>query len=342
MTNEELKSKEQIPVETPPAEEESILNRPRPKLNMAGQKNPQKKLPEKTVIEEKKVTAEEPPKKPQSEIIMEKALDIWNMIMELLKKVFAERLKTGYGLKDAGKMIISNSRMMTISLVLILITIFISIFLYHYIYSGFSTLLVSFYSKPPALDGLLDYLYYPLWGLTKLAFHAVIISISFFIPFILAYILTSPVQSMIRYMTDDMFLGKTVENTDFSFEDAIEDIKQTLPSAGIALGALFAAFFLNLIAVIGQVSAFVIIIAISALLVNEMSFRKYGFDPKKKLLWMKDHSFHCLRTGSLPSFLSALPLINNVIIAFLMPLFIVHAALNFEQTVKEGKDNHAI
>ena len=342
MTSEELKSKEQTPVETAPAEEESILNRPRPKLNMAGQKNPQKKLPEKTAVEEKKAVQEEPPKKPKSEIIMEKALEIGNNILETGKKLLSEKTKTGYSLKECGKLILSNSRIMTISLAMILITLFISIFLYHYIYSGFSSLLVSFYSKPPALEGLFDYLYYPFWALTKLAFHAVMVSISFLIPFILACLITSPVQSMIRYMTDDVFNGKSIDNTDFSFEDAIEDIKETLPLAGIAAGLAFAAFFLNLIAVIGQIFAFIIIIAAFTLIVNEMSFRKYGFDPKKKLIWMKDHAFHCLRTGSLPAILSSLPLINNVVIAFLMPLFIVHAALNFEQTVKEGKDDHAV
>lgn len=338
MTNEESNLKEQTPVEKAPAEEESILNRRRPKLNLAGEKKTHQKLPEKPVVEEK--IAEEPPKKQQLEAIIQQASEIGNKIFETGRSLFFERLKTGYGLKEAGKMIISNGRMMTISLFLILITLFISIFFYHYIYSGFNTLLSGFYSKPPALDGLFDYLFYPLWLLTKLSFQAVIISISFFIPFIFAYIITSPIQSMIRYMGDDMYNGKTVENTDFSFEDAIDDIKESLQCAGIVTGLLFIAFFLNLIAVIGQISAFFIIITASALMINDISFRKYGYDPKKKLLWMKDHSFHCLRTGFLMAFLSILPLMNNVVIAFLMPLFIIHAALNFENIFKKEKEEH--
>lgn len=339
MTSEESKPKESAPVETPPVEEESVLNRHRPKLNLANERKPKAKLPEKTIVDIEAVA--EPPKKDQIQEIKEKTFKIASEIYEKVSNELSSKLKTGTSLKESGRIILSNSKMVVFALAVTLVMIFISIFIYHYISSGFDSLLSGFYSKSPALDGVFDYIYYLLWAIAKLMFHAVVISISFLIPFIIAYIVTSPLNSILSIMANDSFNGKPVEGIDFLFEDAVEDIKNSLQIAGLSAGLVLVAFFLNLIPIIGQAAAFIIFIAIFSMLINDFSLQKKNLDLKMRILWMRNHPFHCLRTGTIPAILAMIPLLNNVMLAFLFPVLIIHAVFNFEQTEKNGKDQNA-
>ncbi|HNW83456.1 MAG TPA: EI24 domain-containing protein [bacterium] len=338
MTSEESKSKGSAPVETPPVEEESILNRPRPKLNLANEKKAKPKLPEKTILEQE--AAAEPPKKEKLEEIKEKTAKIASEIYGKVSDGLSSKLKTGTSLKESGKIIIANSRILVFALAVTLIMIFVSMFLYHYFSSGFNSLLSGFYSNSPALDGPFDYIYYLFWAVTKVFFHAIVIAASFLIPFILSYIITSPLNSIISIMAKDLSDGKPVEGADFSFEDAFEDIINSLQVAGLSAGLILIAFFLNLIPVIGQIAAFAIFIAVFSMLINDFSLQNSNLDPKMKILWMRDHPFHCLRTGTLPAILAMLPLLNNVILALVFPVLIIHAVLNFEQIKKIGKNHN--
>ena len=50
---------------------------------------------------------------------------------------------------------------------------------------------------------------------------------------------------------------------------------------------------------------------------------------KKKLLWTKENPIASLRIGILPTFLSMIPFINIILLAFIFPLLVVHSTLNF-------------
>ena len=60
---------------------------------------------------------------------------------------------------------------------------------------------------------------------------------------------------------------------------------------------------------------------------NPASRRRWGLG--RKLLWLRHYSGHTARLGLIPAAVSMVPLLNVFLLAFIFPLFTVHAALNF-------------
>ena len=324
-------------------EEESIINRPRPKLKMAKMKNSPPKQPSepqqpqveknesKMVMREPKKAIKETKKEfgPESDEPKRTVGDIASEKAEQIKKIVTKDVQNGASLFKSIKYLFSNGKLVVASLAAVLFMILLSILMYHQISSWFSSLTVAFFNKPPALDAFLDYIYYAGWWIVKVLFKAIVIIVSFYVSFVISYTVCSPLYSFISIIAEDIHFGKPDDNADFNFEGVVEDVFQAMKIAGITVLLSVGAFFINFIPVIGQILAIAIYIWANSLMLIDFPASRRRWEMKKKLLWTKENPIASLRIGTLPTLLSMLPFINIILLAFLFPLLVVHSTLNF-------------
>ncbi len=341
--NEESKSKEiseNSAENTEEVQEESILNRPRPKLSIAKEKNqrpdaPQPKPQTQTeAVKEKVELTKQEQVAEKVDIVKEKV----SKAVEVTKKKIDETLKGGTSLKTAAKAIFSNSKLTVASLTVVLSMVLITIFSYHFISSWIDSLTAPFFDKDPLTEGFFDYLYYFGWLITRMVFKAVAAMVVFYISFIFSYTITSPLYSFISVLAEDIYFGKPEDATDFSLDIIIEDVLQALKISGMAIVCTVFAFFVNFVPVIGQITAITFYIVINSLMLIDFPASRRSWDLKTKTLWVRQNLMTTLRIGSLPTLISMIPLANNIILAFCFPLFVVHATMNFAEVEKNRTD----
>lgn len=332
--NEESKSAENI--EITDAEEESVLNRPRPKLSIAKEKNQRPETPQpkpqtqkETEKEKVEITKQEQVAE-KVDIVKEKVLKA----VDITKKKIDQTLVGGTSLKTAAKAIFSNGKLTVASLTVVLAMVLITIFSYHFVSSWIDSLTAPFFDKDPITEGFFDYIYYFGWLLTRLVFKGIAALIVFYISFIFSYTLTSPLYSFISILAEDIYFGRPDDDSDFSFETIVEDILQALKISGTVLLCTIFVFFINFVPVIGQITAIAFYIVINALMLVDFPASRRNWDLKTKTLWIRENIVTTLRIGSVPTLISMIPLANNIILAFLFPLFVVHSTINFSQIEK--------
>ena len=329
MTDERSDSKK-----PPEEEEESILNRPRPKLTMAKMKNPPQKQPPKPESEPEK--KEKPEKKSffkrsenESEESKKNVSEVASQQAEKIKKMVAKDIEKGAGIFTSAKYLFSNGKLVVASLAAVLFMILLSILMYHQISSWFDSMTVSFFNKPPALEAALDYIYYAGWWIIKILFKAIVIIVSFYVSFVISYTACSPIYSFISIIAEDIHFGKPDDDADFTFEGIVEDVFQAMKIAGITVLFSIGAFLINFIPVIGQVLAIAIYVWANSLMLIDFPASRRRWPIKRKLLWTKNNPIASLRIGALPTFLSMIPFVNIIFMAFFFPLMVVHSTLNF-------------
>jgi CysZ protein len=283
------------------------------------------KDPKKAFKESKKESEPESeldePKRTVGDIASQKAEQIKNMVIKDAEK--------GASLFKSVKYLFSNGKLVVASLAAVLFMILLSILMYHQISSWFNSLTVAFFDKPPALDAILDYIYYAGWWIVKILFKAIVIIVSFYVSFVISYTVCSPLYSFISIIAEDIHFGKPDDNADFNFEGVVEDVFQAMKIAGITILLSVGAFFINFIPVVGQIMAITIYIWANSLMLIDFPASRRRWAMKRKLLWTKDNPIASLRIGALPTLLSMLPFINIILLAFLFPLLVVHSTLNF-------------
>lgn len=305
---------------------ESVLNRPKPKLTIAKEKNPRPATPpppEKEVYEEEK-------KEEKVEIVKEKV----SKAVETTKKRLDEALVGGTSLKNAAKAIFKNGKLTVASLAVVLAMIVITIFSYHQISSWISSLTAPFFDKEPLTESFFDYIYFFGWVITRIVFKAVAAIVVFYAAFIFSYTITSPLYSFISIIAEDIYFGRPEDDADFTIEGILEDVLQALKIAGMALIFTVFAFFVNFVPVIGQITAVAIYIVINSLMLLDFPTSRRRWSLSEKTVWVRKNLITTLRIGSFPTIISMIPFVNSFILAFLFPLFVVHATMNFASVEK--------
>lgn len=328
MTDEKSDSKKS------PEEEESIFNRKRPKLTMAKMKSPPKKEPPQPEPEPEK--KEQPKKKifmkKQSEEDVEekkKVAEIASEQAEKIKKIVSTDVKKGASILKSAKYLFSNGKLIVASLAAILFMILLSILMYHQISSWFTSLTVSFFNKPPVLDAFVDYFIYAGWWIAKVLFKAIVVIVSFYVSFVISYTVCSPLYSFISIIAEDIHFGKPDADADFTFEGIVEDVFQAMKIAGVTVILSVVAFLINFIPLVGQILAIAVYIWANSLMLIDFPASRRRWPLKRKLLWTKDNVIASVRIGGLPTFLSMIPFVNIIFLAFIFPLLVVHSTLNF-------------
>jgi uncharacterized protein involved in cysteine biosynthesis len=322
-------------------EEESVINRKRPKLKLAELKNkPERKkepvnspLPDKKDVE---VQSEKKIEKEDGERVIKK-----EKITEIIKK--SKNRAELISLKETIGYVKENSRIIILSLTVSLIMIFISIFLYHMIFSFMKNLTDTFYSVPPLVEEFFDYFHYAGWVAFKFFFKASTTIFVFYSTFLIGYLLLSPLYSFISYASENTFLGKPQEESDFDVSFIGEDYLQAIKITAVALFVTVYLFFINFVPVIGQIVVFISYPVLNALLIADFSASRKEWSITSRFLWIKENPLLVLIVGGSLTIVSIIPQINNIVAALLVPFFIAYTSLNIaviekNKEKKEGND----
>ena len=188
----------------------------------------------------------------------------------------------------------------------------------------------SFFDDGPARQGWWGYIKYGGWLAAKYLYVLVTRIIAFFLAFLLAYTLTTPFYSFLSNSAEKIFWGKEFKEDDgFSLAGIAKDLFEGAKIALFGLLVTIVALAVGFVPIVGQLAVFLIYTYYSALMFVDYpaSRRRWGLG--KKLFWLRHYSGHTLRLGLIPAAVSMIPLLNVFLLAFIFPLFTVHATLNF-------------
>ena len=188
----------------------------------------------------------------------------------------------------------------------------------------------SFFDEGPAHQSWWGWVKYSGWLVAKYLYVLVSRIIAFFLAFLLAYTLTTPFYSFLSNSAEKIFWGKEFKDDDgFSLAGIAKDLFEGLKIALFGILVTVIALAVGFVPIIGQITVFLIYTYYSALMFVDYpaSRRRWGLG--RKLLWLRHYSGHTARLGLIPAAVSMVPLLNVFLLAFIFPLFTVHAALNF-------------
>ena len=188
----------------------------------------------------------------------------------------------------------------------------------------------SFFEDGPTRQSWWGWIKYGGWLVAKYLYVLVTRIIAFFLAFLLAYTLTTPFYSFLSNSAEKIFWGKEFQEDDgFSLAGIVKDLFEGAKIAIFGLLITVVALAVGFIPIVGQLAVFLIYTFYSALMFVDYpaSRRRWGLG--KKLLWLRHYSGHTFRLGLIPAAVSMIPLLNVFLLAFIFPLFTVHAALNF-------------
>ena len=188
----------------------------------------------------------------------------------------------------------------------------------------------SFFDNGPAHESWWGWIKYGGWLVTKYLYVLMSRIIAFFLAFLLAYTLTTPFYSFLSNSAEKIFWGKEFQEDDgFSLVGIAKDLFEGLKIALFGILITIVALAVGFVPVIGQIAVFLIYTYYSALMFVDYPASRRRWRLGKKLLWLRHYSGHTLRLGLIPAAVSMVPLLNVFLLAFIFPLFTVHAALNF-------------
>lgn len=188
----------------------------------------------------------------------------------------------------------------------------------------------SFFDEGPARQSWWGWIKYGGWLAAKYLYVLVTRIIAFFLAFLLAYTLTTPFYSFLSNSAEKIFWGKEFQEDDgFSLAGIAKDLFEGAKIALFGLLVTVIALAVGFVPILGQLAVFLIYTYYSALMFVDYpaSRRRWGLG--RKLSWLRHYSGHTFHLGLIPAAVSMIPLLNVFLLAFIFPLFTVHAALNF-------------
>jgi len=289
------------------------LHAPHKKPEMARSKKPeivhQPDSPENVESEEKRETKKE-------------------QIIEFVKKTSSE-MKNGISVFQAFKAILGSGKLFLATVGVIFVMVILSLFFYHQITSFVTIKTLDFFEIAPATDELFSQIYHALKVFGAFLFKIVVNVLLFYLSFVVSYALVSPLYSFISMIAEDVYFGKPKDDAELSFEGVIEDVKQAVKVTVAAFLLGIIAFFVGFIPVLGQLAAFIICFFINALLIFDFVTSRRRWKLVHKAKWLVFHPALTLKTALFPTLISFVPVINTIFTAFLFPVFVVHATMNF-------------
>ena len=260
--------------------------------------------------------------------------------VEFVKKTFTDT-KGGVSIADAFKAIIKSGKLFFASIGVIFAMLLVSLFIYHQIASFVTIKTLDFFEIAPAADNLFSEIYHALKVCGAFLFKIVVNVLLFYLSFAVSYALVSPLYSFISMIAEDVYFGKPQDDAEFSIPGIIEDIKQALKVSAAVLVLGILAFFVGFVPVLGQIAAFVLCFFMNAFLIFDFVTSRRRWKLVQKAKWLVMHPAITVKTALLPSLVSFVPVVNTILTAFLFPLFVVHATMNFafEETKNDAVIN---
>ncbi len=231
-------------------------------------------------------------------------------------------------LSRSTRFLISNLRLLGLSLLLFIITLGIT-----WVFYEISTHLVdrfagSYFMKSPDAGTLWGWIKYQGWTLFKWIFMIISRIISFYIAFLVAYCLTTPGYCLLSTSVEKIHSGKEMADN-FSLHGLALDLREGAKIGLFGLGVTCLALVVNFIPGIGQVLVFLLYSFYSCLMFIDYPASRRRWSLGKKIAWLRDNSLRAFRLGFLPALISMIPVLNVFLMALFFPLLTVHATLNF-------------
>ena len=248
--------------------------------------------------------------------------------IEFVKKTSVE-MKKGVSLMAAFKAILHSGKLFFASIGVILAMLVLSIFLYHQVSSFVTVKTLDFFEIAPATDELFSQIYHALKVCGAFLFKIVVNVLLFYLSFVISYALVSPLYSFISIIAEDVYFGKPHDDAELSLPGVIEDVKQALKISAAVFVLGIVAFFIGFIPVLGQITAFILCFFMNALLIFDFVTSRRRWNLARKAKWLLMHPSISVKTAFLPSIVSFIPVVNTMLTAFLFPIFVVHATMNF-------------
>ncbi|MBP5406864.1 EI24 domain-containing protein [bacterium] len=248
--------------------------------------------------------------------------------LEFIKKTVDEA-KSGISIADAFKAILKSGKLFFFSIGVILIMLLVSIFIYHQISSFVTIRTLDFFEIAPAADNLFSQIYHALKVCGAFLFKIVVGILLFYLSFVVSYALVSPLYSFISIIAEDVYFGKPKDDAELSIPGVIEDVKQALKISAVVFALGILAFFIGFIPVFGQIAAFVLCFFMNAFMIFDFVTSRRRWSLVQKAKWIVVNPAVTVKTALLPSVVSCIPVVNTILTAFMFPLFVVHATMNF-------------
>lgn len=231
-------------------------------------------------------------------------------------------------LSQSTRFLVSNVRILGLSLLLFIITLGITWVFYQISTYFVDQFVGNHFMKSPDAGSIWGWIKYQGWVVFKWVFIVISRIISFYIAFLISYCLTTPgytfLSNSVEKIQSDIELGEGFSLHGLSV-DLLEGCKIGLFGIGVTIFALA----VNFIPGIGQVLVFLLYSYYSCLMFIDYPASSRRWSLGNKIKWLKDNSFPAFRLGYLPAIISMIPVLNVFLMALFFPLLTVHSTLNF-------------
>ena len=239
-------------------------------------------------------------------------------------------------LSRSTRFLVSNLRLLGLSLLLFIITLGIT-----WVFYELSTHLVdrfvgSHFIQGPDPGTVWGWIKYQGWAFFKWIFMIISRIISFYIAFLVAYCLTTPGYCFLSASVEKIHSGREIADS-FSLQGLTLDLREGAKIGLFGIGVTCLALVVNFIPGIGQVLVFLLYRFYSCLRFSDYPASRRRWSLGKKITWLKDNSFRAFRLGFIPALISMIPVLNVFLMALFFPLLTVHATLNFSSLDTAGE-----
>lgn len=233
--------------------------------------------------------------------------------------------------------LLRSKRLMGWSAILVLITVAFTWAGYLVTVDFVDNLTGSFFLAQPEATGILGWIKYMGWEVMHWAFLIVSRIVSFYLAFLIAYMLSAPGYVFLSTATEKKHAGEHFEadaalNIKGILIDLFEGVKIGLFGILVTIAALMA----NFIPVVGQIVVLLLYTYYSALMFVDYPSSRRRWSLGQKISWLKSHNKQSLRLGIFPAVISLVPVLNIFLIAMIFPLMTVHTTLNFVAIEKKA------
>lgn len=249
---------------------------------------------------------------------------------------FIVGVKKNVSFFSALRAIFKSGKLFVAVLGVILAMLVLSIFIYHHLYSFVTVKTLDFFEIAPAAEGIISEIYHALKVFGAFLFKLVIKVFLFYLSFILSYSLVSPLYSFISTLAENVYFGKPEDDAEISLSGVWEDIKQSVKITFMLLFLEIVFLLTGFIPLLGQICGIVLTVLMNSLLMFDFVMSRRRWSLPRKVKWLFSHPFQALHVAVIPAAVSWIPVVNSIFMAFLFPVFVVQATMNFAYVQGKG------
>jgi CysZ protein len=232
-------------------------------------------------------------------------------------------------LSGAVLFLLRHPGLLMFSLGLVSLTALLSWLGFTFIIAQLDTFFTDLLKPPPPSDAWWAIIIEGGWQLVMWFYLLVSRLIGFYLCFLLAYTLSSPLYSLLSEAVERATLVMGTNAIRFSPRTLLLDIKEGVKLALMGIGIAVASLVIGLVPLFGPVLVLIIYIFYTALLFIDFPAANRHWALRRKIRWLQDRPRVAIRLGTLPALIGMIPVVNIFIMALLFPLLVVQATLNF-------------